>query len=366
MCFLFRRKPKSFYGLDVGNGAIKLVELRLDQKTKQTSLQRFSIRQTPLNTVENGVVKDAAGLQACLKELLQEFGTRSLSVATVLTGQNLIVRQAEVPRMPREEFQKVLELQADSYFGLPADRLSTDFQVVKDLPNGRMLVFLVGSPKAPILDFVKLLRDSGITVNRVDIEPLAALRSLRMTGVLAAAAVQETTVVLDLGAGTSNLSIFQGDLLQMVRVITVAGNDLTREITAKQQISFAQAESLKRQHGVLPDSPVFEAIRPTFERLLRQVGMSLEYYQIENRASPIRHVRVIGGNSKLPGLVDALSATVQDLFQRLNMTPPDVQLGNPCLHLPVDSQFVEAEQMGPILAVAIGLALGEVTQRAPN
>lgn len=365
MCF-FRKKTKSFYGLDVGNGAIKLVELVRDPKTKRVSLKRFLIRQTPLNTVENGVVKNPANLRACLRDLLKEFGARNLGVTTVLTGQNLIVRQAEVPRMSRQEFQKVLQLQADSYFGLPADRLSTDFQVVKDLPNGRMLVFLVGSPKQPILDFARLLKDSGFVVNRVDIEPLAALRSLRMTGALTETMAEETTVVLDLGAGTSNLSIFQGELLQMVRVITVAGNDLTRDIASRQQISFEQAETMKRQYGVVPDSPVYEAMRPTFERLLRQVSMSLEYYQIENRGNPIRQVRVIGGNSKLDGLLAAIISTIEDLYLRLNMPTPDVQLGNPCLHLPVEGQYMEAEQMGPVLAVSIGLALGEVAELATD
>lgn len=365
MCF-FRRKPKSIIGLDVGNGAIKLVELRRDPKTKALALQRFLVRPTPPNTVENGLVKDAARLKSILRDLLKEFGARSLAVTTVLTGQNLIVRQAEVPRMSREEFQKVLQLQADNYFGMPADRLSADFQVVRELPNNRMLVFLVGSPKQPILDFAALLKDSGFMVNRVDIEPLAALRSLRMTDTLAPASTDQTTVVLDLGAGTSNLSIFQGDLLQMVRVITVAGNDLSREICTHHSVSFEQAEILKREHGVLPGSTIFESIRPTFERLLRQVSMSLEYYQIENRITPIRQVRVIGGNAKLAGLVEALAQSVAELFERLNMPAPEVALGNPCLHLEQCSNFTEAEQMGPILAVAIGLALGEVAADAPH
>lgn len=365
MCF-FRRKPKSIIGLDVGNGAIKLVELQRDAKTKALSLKRFLVRPTPPNTVENGLVKDAARLKDTLRELLREFGARALSVTTVLTGQNLIVRQAEVPRMSRDEFQKVLQLQADSYFGMPAERLSADFQIVRDLPNSKMLVFLVGSPKQPILDFAALLKESGFTVNRVDIEPLAALRALRMTSTLGPSTVDQTTVVLDLGAGTSNLSIFQGDLLQMVRVITVAGNDLTREISNKQSISFEQAESLKREHGVQPDTPIFESIRPTFERLLRQVSMSLEYYQIENRGTPIRQISVIGGNAKLTGLVDAIGQAVTDLFERLNMPIPDVALGNPCLHLEQCANFTEAEQMGPILAVSIGLALGEVAANAPH
>ncbi len=365
MCF-FRRKAKTFYGLDVGNGAIKLVELRRDLKGNTLALHRFLIKPTPPDTVEDGVIKDRAKLQATLKALLRDFGARSLNVATVLTGQNLIVRQVEVPKMPEEEFRKVLQLQADSYFGIPADELASDFHIVRDLPGDRMLVFLVGSLKQPIVDFVDLLGSCGIRANRVDIEPLAALRSLRMSGALAGAAPDETTVVLDLGAGTSNLSIFQGDELQMVRVITVAGNDLTNDIAQAAQISWEAAEALKRQYGVAPDTPIYQFIQPALQRLLRQVGITLEYYQIENRSAQMRQMRVIGGNSQLVGLVDALAENIQEVFARLAALPPEVAVGNPCAYLQVEGAADAARELGPVLAIAIGLALGEVAVNATN
>lgn len=362
----FRGQAKSFYGLDVGNGTIKLVELRREPRGNRLTLQRFLIKPTPPDTVENGVIKDEAKLQETIKALLQDFGARSLSVATVLTGQNLIVRQVEVPQMPEEEFRKVLQLQADSYFGIPAAELAADCQIVRRLADNRMLVLLVGSLKQPIVEFVDLLNSCGIRATRVDIEPLAALRSLRMSGALAAAAANETTVVLDLGAGTSNLSIFQGDELQMVRVITVAGNDFTRDIAAAEQISWQKAELLKFQHGLTPDSPIHAHVQQTLQRLLHQVTISLEYYQVENRGFPIRQMRIIGGSSQLLGLRDALAMSVRELFTRLGLTPPVVATGNPCAHLELAATAAAASDYGPVLAVAIGLALGEVAANATN
>ncbi len=364
-CF-FRKKPKTYYGLDVGNGAIKLVELQQQPKSNELALSRYLVRQTPPDTVENGVVKHRERLTGILRGIASEFGVRKLPVATVLTGQSLIVRQVEVPKMTTSELEKMLQLQADSYFGMPADRLSIDFQIVKELPSGKLLVFLVGSPKQPILEFAAVLGESGITVSRVDIEPMAALRSLRNTGALDTGRSDETTVVLDLGAGTSNLSIFRGDLLQMVRVITVAGNDLTKSIASNLNISFAEAETLKRKHGVLSASPIYDAMQVPFERLLRQVAVTLEFFQVENRHTPVTQMRIIGGNAKLQGLIPALAERVTETFQRINVTPPDIALGNPCTMIPCASRLEDAGEMGPILAVAIGLALGEVEANASS
>ena len=365
MCF-FRRKAKKFYGLDVGNGAIKLVELRRDLKNNKLALHRFLIRPTPPDTVENGVIKNRVKLQGAIKALLKDFGARSLTVTTVLTGQNLIVRQVEVPKMPEEEFRKVLQLQADSYFGIPADELAADFQVIRELPDNRMLVLLVGSLKQPIVELVDLLKSCGIRTTRVDIEPLAALRSLRMTGALPPAPVTETTVVLDMGAGTSNLSIFQGDELQMVRVITVAGNDFTRAIAQAEQISWHEAEALKLQYGVTSGSPIYPHVEQTLQRLLRQVSISLEYYQVENRSALLRQLRIIGGSSQLLGLVDTLAENIAELFLRLDLKTPVVAVGNPCEYLQLAATATAAKELGPVLAVAIGLALGEVAADATN
>lgn len=366
MCFFKRKHAKKFYGLDVGNGVIKLIELRRDPYNHTISLQRYLVRPTPPDMVENGVIKDKAKLRVCIEALLKDFGMRSLSVATVLTGQNLIVRQVEVPKMPKEEFRKVLQLQADSYFGIPADELAADFYVVRDLPGNRMLVFLVGSLKQPIVDFADFLHSCGIQVDRVDIEPLAALRSLRISGALLPTLSDETTVVLDLGAGTSNLSIFQGDELQMVRVITVAGNDFTRDIVAAEKLGWEAAESLKLQYGVVPGTPIYNHILPTLQRLLHQVSISLEYYQVENRAALMRQLLVIGGNSQLIGLVEALAKNVQELFVRLEASPPKIAVGNPCAYLQVGAAADGAKELGPTLAIAIGLALGEVPVDATN
>lgn len=360
----FKRNAKYYYGLDVGNGAIKLVELRRNVKSNTLVLQRFLIKPTPLATLENGVVKHKSELQAVIKGMLRELGVRSLTVATVLTGQSLIVRHVDVPQMPEEEFRKGLQLQADRYFGIPATELAADFQIIHKLPQNQMHVLLVGSLKQPILDFVEFLYTCGIKANRVDIEPLAALRSLRMPGVLPAATADQITAVLDLGAGTSNLSIFQGDELRMVRVITVGGNDFTAAIVAAKQVDWQEAETMKFQHGVIPDSPVFFDLEHALQRLLRQISISLEYYQVEHRSQAVSQLRIIGGGSQTAGLIDAITATVADLFARLGLAPPIVAAGNPCCKLELADTAAGACEYGPILAVAIGLALGEVAADA--
>lgn len=355
----FRRKEKFYYGLDVGNGAVKLVELRRDSMSERPTLQRFLVRPTPLDSLTNGMVKRPSELRAALKSMLRELGLRSLTAATALTGQNLIVRQLDLPQMPEDELRQVIRLQADNYFGIPAVELTADFQLVQELPQNRMRVLLVGSQKQPLIDFADFIQTCGIKVARIDIEPLAALRSLRFSDVRPTED-SETIAILDLGAGTSNLSVFQATLLQMVRIIPVGGNDFTATIVTGLNTEREAAEELKYCHGVIPTSPIFKYLSATLQRLLQQVSLSLEYYQAEHPATAIQRLHVIGGASYLSGLREALSESVSKLYLRLELTPPAISIGDPCSHLELQAGESDAINCGPTLAVAIGLALGEV------
>lgn len=355
-----RKKPKDVaYGLDVGNGAIKLVEVKRDGENR-FRLSKHIVKPTPPNTVNNGVVIDRKNFLATLKAITREFGLGKQSVSTVLTGQNLVVRLLEVPRMPPYEFESSLKLQAGVYLGLPADNLTYDFQILKDLPDGKMQVFLVGSPRQPVVDFAATLKKAGVTATRVDIEPLAAYRSLEASEQVPQVVPSQTTVVIDLGAGTSNLSIFQEGVLQMVRVLSVAGNDFTRAIMDAEQIEFSEAEELKRKYGVRPDTPIYSAISPVLDRLTRQIAMSLEYYQVENRMTNVKHVSLVGGSSKLIGLLELVTARLEEVYSRIGLSVPKVELGNPCAGMACSLSAGDAGDLGPVLSVAIGLALGEV------
>ncbi|MGI6343828.1 MAG: type IV pilus assembly protein PilM [Bacillota bacterium] len=364
---LFRHKRlKKHYGLDLGNGTMKLVELIHDTRANRLQLGRFLVKATPAAAIVNGVIQDRARLTAALSEIRREFGASSLAISTALTGQSLVVRQIRVPRMPADEFRQVLQLQADRYFGMPAQRLAVDFRIIDELPDNQMSVFLVGSPRQPILELVELLRENRIQTLRVDIEPLAALRSLRLSDGVPQTAADETVLILDLGAGTSNLSIFHGDQLQLVRVIDLGGKDLTEAIARDQQVEWEEAEALKRQYGIVAGSPIHAAVDPVMQRWMNQVILSLEYYQIEHREAPIHQVALVGGGARLLGLQAALERNIGEMFTRLSLEPPEIRLGNPCAQLELTRDAELAQEQGPVLAVAIGLALGEVMADATS
>ena len=132
---------------------------------------------------------------------------------------------------------------------------------------------------------------------------------------------------MDIGAVGSNLSIFIGSRLQMVRTIDLAGHDFTQAISQKLQVDRQQAEYLKRQHGINGDQKVEQALRPLLHGLLQQLLMTLEYFQVDHRQSALAYIYLLGGSSQLPGLLQLLASEVGMLYARLQLPVPKMVRG---------------------------------------
>lgn len=174
----------------------------------------------------------------------------------------------------------------------------------------------------------------------------------------------KVTVIADLGAGTSNVSIYQDGVLQLLRVLRVAGNDLTRAIAIGEKVSMEEAEALKREHGLTVDSPISWAMDPTVEQLFREVRLSLEFFHSRNREARFEDLILIGGNAKLKNLPERLQAYLAaSLGGVIDTSAMRIGVGG-CgggvgIH-PSLSQEKLSEDF-PVIAVALGLALGEVS-----
>ncbi len=56
--------------------------------------------------------------------------------------------------------------------------------------------------------------------------------------------------LIDFGAATTTVSVFLSGILRHMRVIPMGGDNITRDLMHSKQISWEEAESLKRKHGV--------------------------------------------------------------------------------------------------------------------
>lgn len=341
-------------GIDVGNSQIKMVEVVPGQPPR---VLRYAVVPTPRGSVENGLIRDAGALSAAISEAVSRGGFTTRRAATTLTGQNLMLRKLTLPPMPKQELRAAIDWQIEQVLQLNREDTLTDFAVMPARAGEPNTVILVAMQREPIINFVDFMTNAGFEIIRVDIEPLAMFRSALLA--TQSNVKRGTHVVLDFGAGTTNLSVFREGVLQTARVIAMGGNQLTRAIMVEHQVDFEQAEKEKIEHGLTPDSPHFSLLAPVRDRLFGEINTTVNFYLTENKGVTIDTVQVAGGNSLLPFFTAQLEESIRHAV-RSDQTDFRVNITNPLTRMAHGVSAEDLDWCGASLCVAIGLALGEV------
>lgn len=176
---------------------------------------------------------------------------------------------------------------------------------------------------------------------------------------------QPCMVVLDIGAGTTDLVVYSGDELTFTRIIPMGGNAITGAIASAVGCSREDAERLKRttdwiegtdlESGELADQLVVSAIESVVKGMTREIRRTVDFYNASHKNDPVRGGVLVGGGAKLVGFVEHLS-------QELGIP---MVIGRPYANVSVDRKLLGSaflEDTAPVMATSIGLALRGVEE----
>ena len=375
LALVARASNPTIVGVDVGHSAIKIVEI---SRTANPTLLRYAITPTPPGAVVDGRVRNRDLLIESLTSAIEQSGIKQSEVITVMTGQTLVLQHLDFPRMRDGELRSAVADQITAHIPMPEDEIIFDYLKVPTDRDDLSRVLLVATQRDPVVSLVETLHASGLTPTRVDIEPLAGYRAVFREAPPAARTAARTKaakapeapvdvqpavrVLVDLGAGTSNVSIYQDGMLQLQRVLRVAGDDFTKAISIGLRVDVSEAEALKREHGLLEGSPISFAIRPISESLFREIRLALEFYHSRNRDAAFAEMAIIGGNARLKGLSEQLQEHLKSSLEGMvDVSGLEVRLPTSEGRIRLSERDVlPDEDIFPVIAVALGLALGEV------
>lgn len=160
----------------------------------------------------------------------------------------------------------------------------------------------------------KAVEIAGLEVASLTLEPIAAIQlaipeRFRMLNI----------ALVDVGAGTSDISITNDGCILAYGMIPVAGDALTEVIAKHCLVDFAEAERIKREAGekelisytdimLLPQTisseEIFQLTRHEMEDMAERVA---EKIMELNGGKPVSAVFIVGGGGKMQGYTDAIA-----------------------------------------------------------
>lgn len=130
--------------------------------------------------------------------------------------------------------------------------------------------------------------------------------------------------LVNIGAETTTISIYNNDKPKMLTVLPLGGNNITRDLTAE-LISFAQAEEIKFIRGYKSTANYNDGVNnETVDKVIyARMGeiLSNVRYQIEESGEMVHHIVFTGGGSKLKNVKELLDEFMPNFSTEIKPEP---------------------------------------------
>lgn len=334
---------RSSIGLDIGSCNLKIVQLK-DIKGNY-ELELFDILQLPPELIVEGSIIDSLRLVDSLKELLKRSKIKTKDVVISIAGHSsVIIKRVTLPEMSEEELSESIKFEAEQYIPFDIDEVNLDFQILgpKEEP-GNMDVILVAVKKDIINEYISVVKEAGFNPIIVDVNSFALENIYEINYEIEA---DQNVAIVNIGASTINMNVLKGGISAFTRDSAVGSNLHTEALQREFNITYEAAENLKKGEPIenISQEDAFSVMEGASEDIIMEVSRSLEYFSEE-----IHEVILSGGCAFIRDFPNLLAEKIGK----------EVRVIEPFKNIKIPKRFdvTYLEEIGPIAAVALGLAL---------
>jgi len=349
--FLFKEKPKSYLGVDIGASAVKLVELEKEEgRHKLKNYGIFSLKeylkqqwyQIPLGSRKLTSEEIADIIKKTIKEAKITSRQAYLSLPVYLSFSTLI----DFPAMSEKEIEAAIPFEAKKYVPVPISEVVLDWSIVESPPQQKELqVLLIAVPKEIINNYRKAIQLADLNLSALEEETFSLSRALIGND-------KSTIILIDVGARSISISIVDGGYIRVISNLEMGGMKLNRTISQQMGFSLEEAEKLKKdfldsQLTNEQNSQLKGIIHSVLDMVIFEIKKIIDSYQNKYKRK-IEKCILVGNGIQVPGFVECF-------VTKLGL---EVSLGDPfsrVIYPPLLKSVIK--ELGPSLTVAVGLAM---------
>lgn len=346
-------------GVDVGSTAVRVAEVAVGDIPVVVRAA-----QVPLapGVVESGEVRQPEAVAEALREVWAKSGVQSKQVHLGVGNQRVVVREIALPWLPEKELRDTLAFQVQEFIPMASDEAVLDFDPLGELDQGgrRMVrILLVAAHKGMVNALVEAALAAKLDPQGIDLTPFAVIRAVGTGDEGLDLDSSGDEAIIDIGAQVTSVCVHDRGVTRFVRMLPSGGRDITLALASGLGVDDDVAERLKRGERVQVEgvgaTPLPEAAEIRELALTRagsfvdEVRSSLEFYTAQIPNAQIGCVLVVGGGSRLDGLLELLQERLPvpvDRGRLFERAKSEIELSA--------EASAEAEA---VLSVAVGLAI---------
>ena len=254
-------------GIDIGTSKVSLV---IGEVNNFNQIEVICTANHPCNGIQKGKIVDeneiANSISHLLKEAESEANLKINSAYVTIPGKYVTIVQNSITKEAK-----------DKYAGISTKDVASSIMQVKDIdvPEGKQIIDIVENQF--ILENGKVVSDpvgnlSGTFTLKaqviladkeymrqlasifrkadLDIDGLVPVTLAQRSLVLDTNELNDNIMLLDIGAGNTDIGVFEGSNFVYTNTIPLGGNNITSDIAYVLNISEEEADKLKRQYGL--------------------------------------------------------------------------------------------------------------------
>lgn len=352
MSFIDSLFQKRLVGLDVGVSGIKAVELEGGKRPRLLCYNRVPL---PWDAImPDGEIRERGAVVSALRMLFESSSFSSKKVAVGASGTSIMTKKIVLPKMTEQELSHQLYWEAEQYIPFNLDDVNLDFAILGDADTGgggeRMMdVLLVAAKKDYVHNLTSVVKEAGLVPSVMDLQAFAIGNVFEFNyGHAIDSAPGGVNVILDCGAGTTKVSVVEGDKTTFTRELSQSGTSCTLMVSEQLGVDLQEAERLKL--GAVPGSDAERVIQAHNESLADEISRTMDFFSSQSPDSVIQGMYLCGGGSRAVGLLSTFESKFSVPVRYLNPVQNIAGSGRKMNALAV-------QELSYLGAVAIGLAL---------
>lgn len=373
---LFKKKNQSVLGIDIGSSSIKVVELR--KKGNKAILQTYGeLALGPYAGVSVGQATKLSTkkLSEALRDLLneKEVGITTRNAGLAIPFHASLLSVIELPYAKEKELEVMVPIEARKYIPVPISDVTLNWSIIPkpEAKPGRLEVadeikteerdkiedenkkfqtvdiLLAAIHNNIISEYQEIITAVGLQASFFEIELFSCIRSILDEDI-------HSAMIFDMGAALTKLYIVERGVISNSHIIDRGAQDITSTIARMNNLSFEEAEVLKRDRGLENSGEVNieEAVKVTAAYIFSEANRVLFSHQKQNNKN-VAQIILVGGGCALKGFAKMAA----EYFS------VEVVAGHPFSKVEAPA-FLEdiLRETGPEFAVSVGVALRKLKE----
>src|SRR6478609_8432200 len=346
-------KGNSFLAVDFGAGSLKLAEFESNEAGGLV-LKQYAIK--PLGLEGSQDTKREPLVLKKLQETIAELGIKAKEINVCAPGFHVFAKFVKLPPVDAGKVTQIIQYEAQQNVPFPLAEVVWDYQILGTTVGGELEVMLVAIKSDIVEGLFRTTEAAGLRLEICDVSPAALCNTFRFNY----GDLEDCTMLLDIGAKTSNLLFFEKGKVYS-RSINLGANSITNDFAAESKLKWEQAEKIKVEEGFVslggayeePENPNQAAIskiaRQFMTRLHIQVNQTMQFYRGQQGGSQPARLFLSGGASIMP-------YTAQFFAEKLNVP---VEYFNPLRNVQIDPSInlEELARVAHSMGEVVGLGL---------